>query len=537
MSLTPQLTEAGKKLLTGTLSGSCIKFTKIKIGNGTMMNDQASPISFTELINPKVTIPINYYVKGSNYVSLSGVFDNSGITTGFNWTETGVFAEDSDGNEVLYAYCHSGELDDYIPPNTSGKTMAITITVMVIVGDTDNVTALVGEGAIYATKESLEEHKKDNKNPHGVTAEQVGLGNVENVAPTDIQIEYDIAEKLEEPLSGETMGVFLGKAKKAINNLILHLKAENPHAITPEKINAIGKKGAGENAEIFNDYAHNTAAGNYAHAQNYTSVASGNYSHAGGYYGWAKGIASFAHGWQTSANDYQAVFGRYNTTADGPTGLADTTGSIFIVGSGTSLYRANSLRISAGGVCYGSQAFAASGADYAEYFEWLDGNPNNDDRRGLFVTIDGERIRLANANDNYVLGVVSAIPVVCGDVQSEAWKDMYLKDVFGNRITEIVNVSESVDEETGQTIPAHTETRFIINPEYDPEKEYTSRENRKEWAAIGLVGKLIVIDDGTCQPNGYCKVADNGMATVSSENTDYRVLSRLDDNHIKILLK
>lgn len=301
--------------------------------------------------------------------------------------------------------------------------------------------------------------------------------------------------------------------------------------------NVIGKNGTGTNAEIFNNYINNTAAGNFSHAQNYNATSSGLYSHAGGYYGWAKGIASIAHGYQVAAENYQAVFGRYNTVVDAPTGLTDTTGSLFIVGSGTSNLRANALRISANGKCYGSQAFAGSGADYAEYFEWFDGNPDNEDRRGLFVTLDGEKIRIANANDDYILGVVSATPVVYGDVQSEAWKDVFLTDVYGERLTEIVEVPESVDEETGQTIPTHTETRFIINPDYDPTREYVSRENRKEWSAIGLVGKLVVIDDGTCQSNGYCKIGNNGTATNSTEKTDYKVLSRLDDNHIKILLK
>lgn len=312
---------------------------------------------------------------------------------------------------------------------------------------------------------------------------------------------------------------------------------EATNEVVNELKSCIGKSGTGTNAEIFNNYINNTATGNYAHAQNYNATSSGLYSHAGGYYGWAKGIASIAHGYQVTAGDYQTVFGRYNTVVDAPTGLTDTTGSLFVVGSGTSNIRANALRISANGKCYGSQAFAGSGADYAEYFEWVDGNPDNEDRRGLFVTLDGEKIRIANANDDYILGIVSATPVVYGDVQSEAWKDVFLTDVYGERLTEIVEVPESVDEETGQTILTHTETRFIINPDYDPTREYVSRENRKEWSAIGLVGKLVVIDDGTCQSNGYCKIGNNGTATNSTEKTDYKVLSRLDDNHIKILLK
>lgn len=318
-----------------------------------------------------------------------------------------------------------------------------------------------------------------------------------------------------------------------------------------KKQNNIGQSGKGSQSEIFNDYVYNSsdgiyshaegthtsASGNYSHTEGYHTSANGSYSHAGGCNTTANGISALAYGYQTTANAYQSVFGRYNSNASAPTSTSDSTGSLFVVGNGTMNYTSNAFRISANGICYGRQAFASSGADYAEYFEWIDGNPENEDRRGLFVTLDGEKIRIANANDDYILGIVSATPSVCGDIQSETWKDMYVKDVFGNGITETITIPETVDEETGQVIPAHPETQFVINPDYDPEMKYISREDRKEWAAIGLIGKLIVIDDGTCQINGYCKVADNGTATVSTEKTAYRVLNRIDENHIKIFIK
>lgn len=274
------------------------------------------------------------------------------------------------------------------------------------------------------------------------------------------------------------------------------------------------------------------------------STANGYGATAMGYNTEANGDYSTAMGYHTTANDYQNVFGRINKDTTAPLGSSDTTGSIFIVGCGTTSVKSgnitvlnddNAFRITSSGVCYGKESFKASGADFAEYFEWKDGNPNNDDRRGLFVTLDGEKIRLANADDDYILGVVSATPTVTGDTHSETWKDMYLKDVFGEPLKEVVTVPESKDEKTGKIIPEHTETRFVLNPDYDPSKEYTSRDKRSEWSAIGLVGKLIVVDDGTCEVNGYCKCGDNGIAIKS--DTGYRVLSRIDETHIKILIK
>ena len=280
-----------------------------------------------------------------------------------------------------------------------------------------------------------------------------------------------------------------------------------------------------------------TASGNYSHAGGLNTTASGDCSYATGHTTTAEGIVSHASGYKTKAKSYQTVTGKNNAEKKGCTSSEDqsTDNSIFIVGYGTEATPANAFRITAAGKCYGAQSFGGSGADYAEYFEWLDGNENNEDRRGLFVTLDGDKIRPANATDDYIVGVISANPSIIGDVQSENWHGMYKKDIFGQPLTETVEIPESTDETTGEVIPAHTITRYVVNPNYNPDKEYTSREFRKEWACVGLMGKLIVVDDGTCEVNGYCKAADGGKATKA--DTGYRVMKRLDDTHIQILYR
>ena len=53
-----------------------------------------------------------------------------------------------------------------------------------------------------------------------------------------------------------------------------------------------------------------------------------------------------------------------------------------------------------------------------------------------------------------------------------------------------------------------------------------------------IYGKLVVIDDGTCEVNGFCKVGTNGVATKADSKIDaYRVMNRIDENTIRILLK
>ena len=307
--------------------------------------------------------------------------------------------------------------------------------------------------------------------------------------------------------------------------------------------------GTASHAEGFNT----TASGNYSHAEGYKSksigegshaegygtTASGDYSHAQGYDTKASGDYSHAGGYGTIANKYQTVIGRYNANTEAPTISSSMTGSLFIVGRGSSsANRYNAFRVTTTGSVYGNNSYNSSGADYAEYFEWKDKNTNNEDRVGLFVTLDGQYIRIANSKDDYILGIISGNPSVIGDSYfGDNWHGMYKTDIFGRLLTEIVHVDEYIDEDTKETVPEHNEERLILNPDWNPDLEYEAREDRPEWDAVGLVGKLVVIDDGTCEVNNYCKVADNGIATKSDTTSGYRVMKRLDDTHIQILFR
>lgn len=189
------------------------------------------------------------------------------------------------------------------------------------------------------------------------------------------------------------------------------------------------------------------------------------------------------------------------------------------------------------GTTYADKAYYSTGADYAEYFEWLDANTFNEDRRGLFITmsdIENGKIELAQNSDN-VVGVVSANPSMVGNDAEMHWSKKYLTDVFGSYIMEEVIHPATVDQ-NGKLIPEYTTYEPKLNPEYNPDLEYIPRSQRKEWTVIGLLGQLVVCDDGSCWPGGYCKCGANGVATVSAE-PGWRVLARLDENHIRILFK
>lgn len=230
----------------------------------------------------------------------------------------------------------------------------------------------------------------------------------------------------------------------------------------------------------------------------------------------------------------------------------------FIIGNGTGRsYKSNAFRINSFGDVYAGNSLNGTGADFAEMREWSDGNPNSEDRRGLFVVYDDNiqygigdyaKIRIANENDllDDVIGIVSSTPTVVGNTASEIWQGMYQKDIFGSILTHEVIVPaktvEEKDDETGEIttkviIEEHTEIQPIINPNYDSNEKYISREHRKEWAKVGMLGMIVTVDDGTCQMLKYCKVGENGNATYSDEKTKFKVVARLDDTHIAVEIK
>ena len=112
-------------------------------------------------------------------------------------------------------------------------------------------------------------------------------------------------------------------------------------------------------------------------------------------------------------------------------------------------------------------------ADYAEYFEWSDGNSANEDRRGMTVVLDGNKVKVATSSDSTdnIIGVVSGNPAVVGDGAWNKWAEKYLKDDFNNYILD-------------------SNGHRQLNPSYDSTKVYTPRAERQEWDAIGMVGKL-----------------------------------------------
>lgn len=261
------------------------------------------------------------------------------------------------------------------------------------------------------------------------------------------------------------------------------------------------------------------ASGDASHAEGLNSIASGEVSHAEGFSTTASGGASHAEGSNTIANGAFSHTEGLNTSANFLTGV-HVMGKFGAANDlDFSWYLANGIspdspgiaaKILQNGIGVADIGWFGGGADYAEMFETVDGKPID---VGYFVTLDGKKIREANGKDDYILGVTSVNPAVLADSGELRWKNKYVTDEWGR--------------------VQYQDSQPVLNPDWDPTKEYVPRLKRPEWVPVGMIGKLLVRDDGSCQVNGYCVPNDEGIATAST--IGYRVMERTGPNQVLIL--
>jgi hypothetical protein len=182
-------------------------------------------------------------------------------------------------------------------------------------------------------------------------------------------------------------------------------------------------------------------------------------------------------------------------------------------------------------IVYGNGNVTADGsytspADYAEMFEWEDGNPDGEDRVGYSVILSsGNKIRKSESTDSpdLLIGVISGRPAVCADTAWNRWADKYLKDDFNRYLMEEYEVWKWTDDDgkeisydfdkvpEGVIVPENktviVQERYVLNPNYDPSVVYTPRMERKEWSPVGMVGKLSLLSGQLTGPR-WIKMVD-----------------------------
>lgn len=153
------MTDVGANLQAKVNAGKTkLTFTKIKVGSGV---NSTNPLALTDVISSKWETT-NFVVKlEGKIVSVDTVITNTGIHEAFRMSEIGLFAQDPDKGEILYAYLTDPE-PDRMPAESGSVVVSQELTIGMVFSNTGNVSLTVNMGALVTREQLTEAVKQHN---------------------------------------------------------------------------------------------------------------------------------------------------------------------------------------------------------------------------------------------------------------------------------------------------------------------------------------------------------------------------------------
>lgn len=133
------ITTKGQILYAKAQAGTELKFTKMMVGSGQIEN--RNPATLLALLEPKFSIGIQSITPNTELktATISGTITNSEVSEAVYICEIGLFAEDPDEGEILYAYGSAGKYGDYYAPSSQGA-YSWNYQINAAIGNASNVT-------------------------------------------------------------------------------------------------------------------------------------------------------------------------------------------------------------------------------------------------------------------------------------------------------------------------------------------------------------------------------------------------------------
>lgn len=164
------MTDVGAALQAKVNAGKTkLTFTKIKVGSGV---NATNPLALTDVISSKWETT-NFVVKlEGKIVSVDTVITNTGVHEAFRMSEIGLFAQDPDKGEILYAYLTDPE-PDRMPAESGSVVVSQELTIGMVFSNTGNVSLTVNMGALVTREqltEAVKQHNTDVSSHPAITA-------------------------------------------------------------------------------------------------------------------------------------------------------------------------------------------------------------------------------------------------------------------------------------------------------------------------------------------------------------------------------
>lgn len=156
------MTDKGIALQSKVQAGEVLNITKLKLGSGTLPAE-TDIRKLTDLIKPEQNLGIGGREPNGDYCKISATISNVGLEAGYYVRELGVFAQDPDDGEILYAYTTDGA-PDYLPAEGGSTVISQEFSVNIAVSDTDKINVEIDPGALATmgyVQLQIDEHNED----------------------------------------------------------------------------------------------------------------------------------------------------------------------------------------------------------------------------------------------------------------------------------------------------------------------------------------------------------------------------------------
>lgn len=147
------LTKKGRDLQAKAESGVVLNFTKVAIGDGNHGEQNLENIEY--LLNPIRDLWITGIQVESGQCKVHSAITNQGLTEGFYVREIGLFAQDPDLGEILFAIALAKEAD-FLPADGGTTVINSEFEIIVIVANAANITANISNAG-YVSREEFNE--------------------------------------------------------------------------------------------------------------------------------------------------------------------------------------------------------------------------------------------------------------------------------------------------------------------------------------------------------------------------------------------
>lgn len=223
-------TSKGQQLLVKSATEMYdVKFTKICISDMVYTENQLE--SLTILDDIRQTGTISKISRVDSTIKVETVLTNTNLSNGYYMRTLGLYANDPDEGEILYAACVATDDNCYMPPYSGISSTGIYINMYQTVGNTSNISLEVDSGA-YATIGDIEELRQMLNN-HIETA-------ASKTVPGHVKVDEELSNTSDNPVQNKAVSAAidtkLDKTGDIQDNTVTFQNDDNVDVIVEESL-------------------------------------------------------------------------------------------------------------------------------------------------------------------------------------------------------------------------------------------------------------------------------------------------------------